>query len=86
MAEQGGDGVEAHAAVDGLGGQGVAQLVGGDVADPCVGAEPAQCRGDPQRGDGPVAFEQEPVGAQPVGRWWVIQSSSSSLSCGCSGM
>ena len=33
VSEQRGDGVEAHAAVDGLGGQGVPQLVGGDVAD-----------------------------------------------------
>ncbi len=34
VSEQCCDGVEAHAAVDGLGGQGVAQLVGGDGADP----------------------------------------------------
>jgi hypothetical protein len=34
MAEQGGDGFEAHPAVDGLGGQGVAQLVGVDVSEP----------------------------------------------------
>ena len=32
--EQGGNGLEAHPPVDGLGGQGVAQLVGMDVADP----------------------------------------------------
>jgi len=37
MAEQGGDGFEAHAAVDGLGGQGVAQLVGVHVTDPGSG-------------------------------------------------
>ncbi len=34
MAEHGGDRFEAHAAVDGLGGEGVAELVGVDVADP----------------------------------------------------
>ena len=34
VSEQGGDRFEAHAAVDGLGGQRVAQLVGVDVADP----------------------------------------------------
>ena len=67
VAEQGGDGVEAHPAVDGLGGQGVAELVRGDVADARVGAEPAQRGGDAQRGDGTVAFEQEPVGAQAGG-------------------
>jgi hypothetical protein len=32
--EQSGDGIEAHAAIHGLGGQGVPQLVGGDAADP----------------------------------------------------
>ena len=31
MAEQGGDGLQPHAAVDGLGGQGVAELVGVDA-------------------------------------------------------
>ena len=39
MAQQGGDGFEAHAAVDGLGGQRVAELVWRDVAD-------AGCGGD----------------------------------------
>ena len=33
MAEQGGDGLQAHAPVDGLGGESVAQLMGVDVAD-----------------------------------------------------
>ncbi len=42
MAEQRGDGVEAHASVDRLGGQRVPELVGGDVTDPGLVAEPAQ--------------------------------------------
>jgi len=67
MAEECSDRVQAHAAVDGLGGQGVAELVSGDVADPCLAADPVQCGGDPQRGDGPVPFQQQPVGAQPGG-------------------
>ena len=33
MAEQGGDGLEAHAAVDGLGGEGVSELVRCHVPD-----------------------------------------------------
>jgi len=40
-----GDGFQAPAAVDGLGGQGVAELVGVDVADPGGGGGPL---------DGPV--------------------------------
>jgi hypothetical protein len=36
VAEHGGHRLEAHAAVDGLGGEGVAELVGVDVADPGV--------------------------------------------------
>ena len=35
MPEQGGDRLEAHAPIDGLGGERVAQLVGMDVAYPC---------------------------------------------------
>jgi hypothetical protein len=42
LAGEGADGVAAHAAVDRLGGQGVADLVGGDVTDPSFVAEPAQ--------------------------------------------
>ena len=38
MAEHRGDGFQAHAPVDGLGGQGVPQLVGVDVAQPGRGA------------------------------------------------
>jgi hypothetical protein len=43
VAKQCGDGVQAHAAVDcvgGLGGQGVPELVSGDVADSCLVADP----------------------------------------------
>jgi hypothetical protein len=67
VAEQGGNGVEAHPAVDGLGGQGMAELVRGDVADARFGAEAAQGGGDAQSGEGAAAFKQEPVGTQAGG-------------------
>ena len=38
VAKHRGDCLQGHAAVDGLGGQGVPQLVGVDVAEPCGGA------------------------------------------------
>src|SRR6266545_176580 len=47
VAEQGRDGVEAHPAIDGLGGERVAELMRGDVADLRVGAEAPQRAGEP---------------------------------------
>jgi hypothetical protein len=38
MAGQRRDGLQAHAPVDGLGGEGVAELVGGDVPIPALAA------------------------------------------------
>jgi hypothetical protein len=67
VAEQGGDRVQAHAAVDRLGGQGVAQLVGGNVADPSRGGDLGQGPVDPAGGDRPAAVHKQPVRAQ-VGR------------------
>jgi hypothetical protein len=67
VAEQGGDGVEGHAPVDGLGRQGVTQLVGGDVADAGLVGEAVQRGGYAQGGDRSVAFDQQPVGAPPGG-------------------
>jgi hypothetical protein len=46
MAEQLGDGFEAHAPVDGLGGQGVAQLVGTDVSDTGFASDPTHQTSD----------------------------------------
>jgi hypothetical protein len=46
MAEHGGDGLQAHAAVDGLGGQGVSELVGVDVGQPGGGAGLVDVAGD----------------------------------------
>jgi hypothetical protein len=67
VAEQRGDGVEAHAPVDRLGGQGVAELVGGDVPDPGFVAELARGGGDPQRGDGAVVTRAPRSGPRVVG-------------------
>jgi hypothetical protein len=67
MTEHGGDRIQAHAPVDGLGGQGVPQPVGGDVADPGVSAEPVQCGGDALAADGAVVFDEQQIGAQPAG-------------------
>ena len=55
MPEQCGNRLEAHAAVDGLGGQGVAQLVGVDVTDP-----------GPLGHTGDVALDGAPVEWLPV--------------------
>ena len=64
VAEQRGDGFDAHAPVDGLGGQGVAELVGGDVTDAGVDGDAAEGVGDTQFGDGPAVLEQKPFAAQ----------------------
>jgi hypothetical protein len=61
VAEQRSDGVETHAAVDGLGGQGVAELVGGDVADACFDCLVVEDLADPVAGEWPVAFDEEPI-------------------------
>jgi hypothetical protein len=47
VAEEGGDGFEAHTPVDGLGGEGVAELVGVDVADSGLFGDSADHAGDP---------------------------------------
>ncbi len=62
MTEQRGDGIEAHASLDGLGGKRVSQLMGSDVADASLVREPMQHAGDPPGGDRAVAFEQQPLG------------------------
>ncbi len=82
--EQGGDGLEAHAAVDGLGGEGVAQLVFGACPMPALDATE----------DSAVA-SRDAVMRRPRSTnssWertasprWVSHWSSSALSCGCSG-
>jgi hypothetical protein len=63
LSEQGRDGVEAHAAVDGLGGQGVPELVGGDGADPGGVGQMPQGFGYAVGTDGPVVFDQDAIRA-----------------------
>ena len=76
MPEEGGDRFEAHAAVDRLGGEGVAQLVGVDVADPGVAGDAARrCGATVRRSMGAavvgdeaaVAADVVGVGGGPVG-------------------
>lgn len=52
VADLGGDGVEAHAPVDGLGGEGVAEMVGGDVVDAGVDGLGVEDLVDPVDGEG----------------------------------
>ena len=59
MSEECGDGFQTHAAVDGLGGQGVAQLVGVDVFQTGRGGGLGDGLVDAGRWDGPAAVEQE---------------------------
>lgn len=67
MAEQRGDGLQAHAAVDRLGGQCVAQLVRVDVPDPGGGGGLVYGFVDPGGRDRAAAFGQQQVGGLPVG-------------------
>ena len=61
MAEHGGDGFEAHTSVDGLGGQGVAQLVGVDVSDAGVAGDPVEHASDLVTIDWPVVPDDQAV-------------------------
>lgn len=70
MAEEGGDGFETHTPVDGLGGEGVAELVGVDVADSGLFGDTADHAGDPMPIDaaGPIGEEDAMAGdVFPVG-------------------
>ena len=69
MAEQGGDRFQAHAAVDRLGGQGVPELVGVDMAQPGGGAGPVDHPGDgvPVERAAVLAGQQQRVSARDVG-------------------
>jgi hypothetical protein len=69
MAEQGGDGLQAHAAVDGLGGQCVAELVGVDVRQPGGGAGPVDHAGDgvPVQWAAVLTGQQQRVAGRDVG-------------------
>ena len=66
LSEQGCDGVEAHAPVHGLSGQGVAQLVGGDVADAGNVGDASQRGGDAVTTYRSIVFEQKAIGAQAI--------------------
>ena len=68
VSEEGGDGFEAHAAVDRLGGQGVAELVGVDVADPGPLGDPADDAMDGASVErGAVIGDEAALGADVVG-------------------
>ena len=69
MAEEGGDGFQAHAPVDGLGGQGVAELVGVDVADarPLGHRVDVAVDGAPVEGLAVVALDQSTRAARAAG-------------------
>jgi hypothetical protein len=67
VSEQRRDGIQAHPAMDGLGGQRMAQLMRRDAPDPGLGPEPVQGDGDAPRGDRAMASEQEAVGAHLAG-------------------
>ena len=60
VTEECGDCFETHASVDRLGGEGVAKLVWGHVADPGPGGDAAERVGNTQLGDGSAVLEQEP--------------------------
>jgi hypothetical protein len=67
VTEQGGDGFEAHAAVDGLGGEGVAELVGVHVVDAGGPADATDDAADLVAVDRPaVVGDEAPVSADVV--------------------
>ncbi len=57
----GGDGFEAHAPVDGLGGQSVAQFVGMDVADVGVAGDAVEHAGNLMSVEWSVVPDDQPV-------------------------
>jgi hypothetical protein len=66
MTEQRGDGFEAHAAVDGLGGQGVPQTVGVHAVDPGDGVDAGDDSVHGATVDGDVVVGEEPAGGPDV--------------------
>jgi len=86
VAEKGSDRVDAHAAVDRLGCQCVAELVGGDVADPGFVDSRLSAVATRNALIGRLCSISSLWDRRSAGRWLAIQSSSISLSCGCSGM
>jgi hypothetical protein len=85
MSQQGGDRLERHAPVDGLGGQGVSELMRGDVADTGLSGHVGQGSVDPRGGDSSSPFDEQVGLAQPGGSMGdpVVEQV---LSWGCSGM
>jgi len=61
VTQEGGDGFEAHSPVDGLGAEGVTQLVGVDMADPGSFGDPANHPGDPMPVNGADVVGEEPA-------------------------
>ncbi len=67
VAEEGGDSSEAHTSVDRLSGQGVAQLVGREVADASLDRLVVEDLADPVAAKRAVAFDEEPSGEHANG-------------------
>ena len=66
MPQQRGDRFEGHAPVDGLGGEGVAQLMRGDAAEAGLAGDLGDGAIDPRRGDPASVVGEQVVGAQGV--------------------
>ena len=67
MAEQSGDGIQAHAPIDGLGGQGVPKLVSRHMPNSGICNVLAEDLGNTLRGVRTVPFDKEPVGSDVGG-------------------
>lgn len=67
MAKECGDGVDAHAAVDGLSGQGVSELVRSHVSDACVVADAGERRGDSLLRDRSALLDEQSFRSQACG-------------------
>ena len=72
MTEQSGDRVDAHAPVDGLGGEGVAELVGGDVPDAGLWDRRLNAVDTRSELTGRLCSSSSRWDRSPVGRWWSI--------------
>ena len=67
MAEPCSNGVQTHAAIDGLGGERVPKLVRGNVSNSRVCSLLTEDLGNPMRSDRTVLFDEEPVGPDVCG-------------------
>jgi hypothetical protein len=87
MAAQRGDGFEAHPAVDGLGGEGVAQPVGVHGVDAGDGADAGHDPVDGAPVDRGVVIGEQPTGGAGCAlRWWRSNRRNRSTTSGWSGI